>query len=97
MELKIGDKSYPLRYGIRAQILFEKMAGKPFSLQDTTDWTIFIYAMMLAGTPDAEITLNEFINGVELIQFNEAIAWAAKQMEIQSQLSREEKDVKKKQ
>lgn len=97
MELKIGNKSYPLRYGIRALILFEKMADKAFSLQDTTDWTIFIFAMMLAGTPDAGITLDEFIDEVGFEQFNEAIAWAAKQMEIQSQLSSEEKDVKKKQ
>lgn len=97
MELKIGDNSYRLQYGIRALILFEKMADKPFLLQGTTDWTIFIYAMLLAGSPDAGITLDEFIDTVGMPQLNDAIRWATKQMETENQLSgSDEKDVKKK-
>ena len=97
MEIKIGDKSYQLRYGIRALILFEKMADKPFSLQGTTDWTIFIYAMLLAGSPDAGITLDDFIDGVDMDQLNGAISWTTKQMEVENQLAEATgDDVKKK-
>lgn len=98
MEIKIGDKSYPLRYGIRALILFEKIADKPFSLQGTTDWIIFVYAMFLAGSPDAGITLDDFIDGVNMQQLNEAISWASKQMKVDNQLAGEDDaNIKKKQ
>ena len=97
MELKLGDKSYRLRYGIRALILFEKMADKPFSLQGTTDWTIFVYAMLLAGSPDCGIELDEFIDAVAMPDLNEAIRWATKQMEVENQLAEAAgDDVKKK-
>lgn len=87
MELKLGDKSYRLRYGIRALILFEKMADKAFSLQDTTDWTIFVYAMLLAGSPDCGVELDDFIDGVSMPDLNDAISWAAKQLDVENQLA----------
>lgn len=87
MELKLGNKSYRLRYGIRALILFEKMADKPFSLQGTTDWTIFVYAMLLAGSPDCGIELDEFIDAVAMPDLNDAIRWATKQLDVENQLA----------
>ncbi len=87
MELKLGDKSYQLRYGIRALILFEKMADKSFSLQGTTDWTIFVYAMLLAGSPDCGVELDDFIDGVAMSDLNAAISWATKQLDVENQLA----------
>lgn len=97
MKLKLGDKSYRLRYGIRALILFEKMADKPFSLHGTTDWTIFVYAMLLAGSPDCGVELDDFIDGVAIPDLNDAIRWVTKQMEVENQLTEATgDDVKKK-
>lgn len=98
MELKLGDKSYQLRYGIRALILFEKMSDKSFSLQGTTDWTIFVYAMLLAGAPDCGVELDDFIDGVSMPDLNAAISWATKQLEVENQLAEADggDDVKKK-
>ena len=97
MKLKLGDKSYQLRYGIRALILFEKMADKSFSLQGTTDWTIFVYAMLLAGSPDCGVELDDFIDGVAIPDLNDAIRWVTKQMEVENQLTEATgDDVKKK-
>ena len=97
MELKLGDKSYRLRYGIRALILFEKMADKSFSLQGTTDWTIFVYAMLLAGSPDCGVELDDFIDGVSMPDLNDAIRWVTKQMGVENQLTEATgDDVKKK-
>lgn len=87
MELKLGDKSYQLRYGIRALILFEKMADRPFSLQGTTDWVIFVYAMLLAGAPGCGIELDDFVDGVAIPDLDAAIRWATKQMEVEDQLA----------
>lgn len=97
MELKLGDKSYQLRYGIRALILFEITADKSFSLQGMTDWTIFVYAMLLAGSPDCGVELDDFIDGVAIPDLNDAIRWATKQMEVENQLAEATgDDVKKK-
>lgn len=87
MELKLGDKSYQLRYGIRALILFEKLAEKPFSLQGTTDWTIFVYAMLMAGSPGCGVELDDFVDGVAIPDLDAAIRWATKQMEVENQLA----------
>jgi hypothetical protein len=96
MKLKLGDKSYQLRYGIRALILFEKMADKPFSLHGTTDWTIFVYAM-LAGSPDCGVELDEFVDGVAIPDLDAAIRWATKQLDVENQLAEAAgDDVKKK-
>ena len=39
----IDGKTYDLKYGIRARVLFERISDKPFTLNGTTDWVIFIY------------------------------------------------------
>jgi len=97
MELQLGDKSYQLRYGIRALILFEKMADKSFSLQGTTDWTVFVYAMLMAGSPGCGVELDEFVDGVAIPDLDAAIRWATKQMEVENQLAEPAgDDVKKK-
>ena len=97
MKLKLGDKSYQLRYGIRALILFEKLAEKPFSLQGTTDWTVFVYAMLMAGSPGCGVELDEFVDGVAIPDLDAAIRWATKQLDVENQLAEAAgDDVKKK-
>lgn len=98
MKLKAGKKTYTLKYGIRAYILFEKIADKPFSIDGITDWVLLAYAMLLAGTPDADITLDEFIDSVSEEELNKAIQYATKLMAVERQLGKEEDpdEVKKK-
>lgn len=98
MKLKIGKKTYTLKYGIRAYILFEKIADKPFSIDGVTDWVLLAYAMLLAGTPDADITLDEFIDSVSEEELNKSIQYATKLMAVEKQLGGEDdpEEVKKK-
>jgi len=78
--MDVAGNSYHLKYNIRAIVIFEKLADKPFTLQCTTDWVILLYAMLLSGKSDAVITLDEFMDGISQEQLKEAIAWTTEQM-----------------
>lgn len=86
MKLKVGKKQYTLKYGIRAFILFERIADKPFSIEGMTDWVLFAYAMLLAGSPDADITLDEFVDSLNTEDLNKVVSWATKLMAVDKQL-----------
>ena len=83
--IDVAGKSYQLKYNIRAIVLFEKMTDKPFTLQSTTDWVIFLYAMLISGKPDAAITLDEFMDGITRNQLEQAIKWTTEQMEKEAE------------
>jgi hypothetical protein len=78
--MDVAGKSYHLKCNIRAIVLFEKMTDKPFTLACTTDWVIFLYAMLLSGTPGATITLDEFMDDISQQQLHQATIWASEQM-----------------
>lgn len=94
----IDGKTYKLKYGIRAMVLFERIADKPFSLNGTTDWVIFIYAMLLAGDSSFPLTLDEFMDKLDEDPkyLSESIKWTTDRMRIEAQLM-EPGDGKKKQ
>lgn len=98
MKLKVGKKQYTLKYGIRAYILFEKISDKSFSIGGMTDWVVLAYAMLLAGSPDADITLDEFIDSIDEEILSKVISWVTKLMAVDKQLDgdKPDEDVKKK-
>lgn len=78
--LDVAGKSYQLKYNIRSIVLFEKMTDKPFTLACTTDHVIFLYAMLLSGTPDATITLDDFMDAISPEQLRQAVVWTSEQV-----------------
>ena len=87
--MDLAGKSYHLKYNIRAIVLFEKIADKPFTLACTSDWVIFLYAMLLSGahgaTQEATITLDDFVDAISQQQMKQAIAWTRDQMENEAE------------
>lgn len=87
--MDLAGKSYQLKYNIRAIVLFEKIADKPFTLACTSDWVIFLYAMLLSGahgaTQEATITFDEFVDAISQQQMKQAIAWTREQMENEAE------------
>lgn len=98
MKLKVGKKQYTLKYGIRAFILFERIADKSFSIDGMTDWVLLAYAMLLSGSPDADITFDEFVDSLNAEDLNKVVSWATKLMAVDKQLDEDKPDeeVKKK-
>ena len=78
--MDLAGKSYQLKYNIRSIVLFEKMTDKPFTLACTTDHVIFLYAMLLSGTPDATITLDDFMDAISPEQLRQAVVWTSEQV-----------------
>ena len=78
--MDLAGKSYQLKYNIRAIVLFEKMTDKPFTLACTTDHVIFLYAMLLSGTPEATITLDELMDALSPQQLRQAVVWTSEQV-----------------
>lgn len=87
--MDLAGKSYQLKYNIRAIVLFEKIADKPFTLACTSDWVIFLYAMLLSGahgaTQEATITFDDFVDAISQQQMKQAIAWTRDQMENEAE------------
>lgn len=87
--MDLAGKSYQLKYNIRAIVLFEKIADKPFTLACTSDWVIFLYAMLLSGahgaTQEATITFDDFVDAISQQQMKQAIAWTREQMENEAE------------
>lgn len=96
MKITLRGIDHTLAYNLRARILFENIADRSFSLATTTDWVMFVYSMLLSGSKDAEITLDEFIDEIETVQLNNAISWATEQMKVEDQLLKKDVDSKKK-
>lgn len=62
MEVTIKDKTYKVKYSIRAMFVFEKLAGKLFKLDNLIDFYIFYYSMILAGNPECTLLFDDFID-----------------------------------
>ena len=62
MKLTIKGKEIELKYTIRAIIIFEKIANKPFQTNSVTDIYLFLYSIILANDTTLNLTFDELIN-----------------------------------
>ncbi len=90
MTIKIGKAEYKLVYGLRAIMLVEIMTGGR-SMTDANGkltpmyWMVLAYACLMAGTKDATITLDEFIDTCPPAELNRTIPWLVKNIEVANQ------------
>lgn len=64
-KIKIGKKSYNLKYTIRALFLFEQITKKPFKIETLLDNYIFFYCMLLANNKDNVLDWDDFIDALD--------------------------------
>lgn len=98
MEVTIKNKTYKVKYSIRAMFIFEKLTGKLFKLESMMDFYIFYYSMILAGNTDCSLLFDEFIDECDL---NPAIVtdiqkYLNAQFQKQGQLEPSKEDTSKK-
>ena len=94
MEITIKDKTYKVKYSIRAMFVFEKLTGKLFKLESLMDFYIFYYSMILAGNPECTLLFDDFIDECDLNIQNFLNAQFQKQGQLEP--SKEEDTSKKK-
>lgn len=63
--ITINGVDYTLKPGMKAIIIFEKLADKAFSLKNTTDIITYIYSAMLAGTPNMRLGFDELLDAMD--------------------------------
>lgn len=77
MEITIKDKTYKVKYSLRALFIYEQITKKAFALNTITDYYLFFYCMLLASDSSSELTFDDFIDtldehpeiAIEMMQF----------------------------
>ena len=93
MILKINNIEHTLKYNVRTLITYEKIADKPFSVNGLSEWALLAYAALLSGTPDADLTLEDFLE-ISPEELKKIIDWLIKQLGIDNQLKGETEEKK---
>ena len=75
--MEILGKNYELKYGLRAQFIFEGITNKSFEIKTTMDQYILFYCCILA-VPGQDLEFDEFIDWCDdnpdaLLEFSEYI------------------------
>jgi spore coat polysaccharide biosynthesis protein SpsF (cytidylyltransferase family) len=65
MEITIKDKTYKVKYSLRALFIFEQIKKEPFALKTITDYYLFFYCMLLASDSSSELTFDDFIDTLD--------------------------------
>lgn len=74
--MKILDKEFTPKYGLRSMFVFEEIADKPFEIKTLLDTYIFFYACLVCNPDNPSLEFNDFIDYCEenqdvMNQFNE--------------------------
>ena len=65
MQIKIKDKSYDVKYTIRALFIFEQITGKAFEIKTLLDNYIFLYSIILANNQQDPLQWDDFIDAID--------------------------------
>lgn len=64
-KVTINGKEYAVKAGMKAIIVFETMAEKPFEIKNTTDVLTYVYSAILANNPETTLGFDEFLDAVD--------------------------------
>lgn len=60
--MKILDKEFTLKYGLRAMFAWEEMVGRPFEINTLLDTYCFCYSCIIANQDNPSLDFNQFID-----------------------------------
>ena len=63
--ITINSTDYTLKPGMKAIIVFETITGEPFHIKTTTDILTYIYAAIIAGTPDTKLDFSDMVDAFD--------------------------------
>lgn len=63
--IKINGEEYTVKPGMKAMLVFESLADKPFGIANTTDVVTYLYASIIAGTPGTRLGFDEFVDALD--------------------------------
>jgi hypothetical protein len=65
MEITIKEKTYKIKYTLRALFIYEEIKKEPFVLKSFTDYYLFFYCLLMANNEDLDISFTEFIDALD--------------------------------
>lgn len=60
--MKILDKDFTPKYGLRAMFAFEEITGKSFEVSTLMDTYVFCYACLISNKDNPSLDFNDFID-----------------------------------
>ena len=96
--ITINNTEYKFKFTLRAMMLFEQVAKKPFSINSMLDEYLYLYCMIMANNTNATLTFEDLIDAMDedpsiMVKFKEALeAYNSKQ---NLYLNKESGDIKK--
>lgn len=96
INIKIKDKDYKLKYGIRALLLYERITGRGIQIETFADQIQFFYCLLLSSNPDMELTFDQFIDAIDNqeIDVTQIQEFVAEQQKRQDELRDKKTDKK---
>lgn len=85
--MKILDKEYNLKFGLRSMFIFESITGKTFNISTIFDEYVYFYSCLMSDTNNPALDFDEFINYCDehpelLKEFDEALIAESKRKEM---------------
>lgn len=65
MNITYKGKEYELKYSFRAMMLFENITKQAFQTKTITDFTVFLYAILLSQSKEDVIDYSEFLDWLD--------------------------------
>ena len=62
MKIKIKNKSYDMKYSLRAMMMYENIAEKSFAPTTMTDVITFLYCIVITSTEDYLYKFDDFVD-----------------------------------
>lgn len=63
--ITINNKEYKFKFTLRAMMLFEQVTNRTFSIKSITDEYLYLYCMIMANNPNADLTFNDLIDAMD--------------------------------
>lgn len=65
MEIKINEKTYEVKYGFRALLIYENITNESFQPNGLNSMLILFYSCIMAGNKDATIDFESFVDALD--------------------------------
>jgi hypothetical protein len=98
MEIKIDEKTYGVKYGFRALLIYENIANESFQPKGLNSMLVLFYSCIMAANKDAVIDFDSFVDALDEQpeKLNEFTDYIVSMMAKNNNISEKEETSKKK-
>lgn len=65
MDIKIKEKTYEVKYGFRALLIYENITNESFQPKGLNSMLVLFYSCIMAGNKDAVIDFDTFVDALD--------------------------------